>query len=40
MNGNKNVDPARYNYDNVMLKVYEYCDYYYNKYKKDDTNKI
>ena len=40
MNGNKNVDPARYNYDNVMSKVYEYCDYYYNKYKKDDTNKI
>ena len=35
INGNKSVDPARYNYDNVMFKVYEYCDYYYNKYNKD-----
>ena len=35
INGNKSIDPARYNYDNVMNKVYEYCDYYYNKYNKD-----
>jgi hypothetical protein len=34
MNGKKSVDPTKYNYDNVMIKVYEYCDYYYNKYKK------
>jgi hypothetical protein len=40
INKDKNMDPARYTYDNVMDKVYEYCDYYYNKYKKDDTNKI
>ena len=38
INGNKSIDPARYNYDNVMNKVYEYCDYYYNKYKPKDNS--
>ena len=35
INGNRSVDPARYTYENVMYKVYEYCDYYYNKYNND-----
>ena len=35
MNGKTNTDPARYEKVSVMHKVYEYCDYYYNKYKKD-----
>ena len=36
MNGKTNTDPARYEKVSVMHKVYEYCDYYYNKYKKDE----
>ena len=36
INGKRSVDPAEYTYENVMHKVYEYCDYYYNKYKKDE----
>ena len=35
MNGKRNTDPARYEKASIMHKVYEYCDYYYNKYKKD-----
>ena len=35
MNGKVNTDPARYERESIMHKVYEYCDYYYNKYKKD-----
>ena len=35
MNGKRNVDPNRYAKESIMHKVYEYCDYYYNKYKKD-----
>ena len=34
MNGKASVDPAKYEVESVMHKVYEYCDYYYNKYKK------
>ena len=36
MNGKRNTDPARYEKASIMHKVYEYCDYYYNKYKKDE----
>ena len=36
MNGKVNTDPAKYERDSIMHKVYEYCDYYYNKYKKDE----
>ena len=35
MNGKRNTDPARYEKASIMHKVYEYCDYYYNKYNKD-----
>ena len=35
MNGKTNTDPAKYEKISVMHKVYEYCDYYYDKYKKD-----
>ena len=35
MNGKRNTDPNRYKKESIMHKVYEYCDYYYNKYKKD-----
>ena len=35
MNGKTNVDPNKYKKESIMHKVYEYCDYYYNKYKKD-----
>ena len=35
MNGKTNTDPSRYKKESIMHKVYEYCDYYYNKYKKD-----
>jgi hypothetical protein len=35
MNGKRNTDPAKYERESIMHKVYEYCDYYYNKYKKD-----
>ena len=35
MNGKTNTDPAKYEKASIMHKVYEYCDYYYNKYKKD-----
>ena len=36
MNGKRNTDPNKYIQDIIMQKVYEYCDYYYNKYKKDE----
>ena len=36
MNGKVNTDPAKYEKESIMHKVYEYCDYYYNKYKKDE----
>ena len=36
MNGKVNTDPAKYERESIMHKVYEYCDYYYNKYKKDE----
>ena len=36
MNGKANTDPAIYEKESIMHKVYEYCDYYYNKYKKDE----
>jgi len=36
MNGKVNTDPAKYEVESIMHKVYEYCDYYYNKYKKKD----
>ena len=36
MNGKKHTDPNKYERDSIMHKVYEYCDYYYNKYKKDE----
>ena len=36
MNGKTNTDPAKYEKESIMHKVYEYCDYYYNKYKKDE----
>ena len=29
-------DPGRYTKWEAMEKVYEYCDYYYNKYNKDE----
>ena len=35
MNGKTNTDPNKYERDSILHKVYEYCDYYYNKYKKD-----
>ena len=35
MNGKRNIDPSKYERESIMHKVYEYCDYYYNKYKKD-----
>ena len=35
MNGKTNTDPNKYMKKSIMHKVYEYCDYYYNKYKKD-----
>ena len=35
MNGKRNTDPNKYKKESIMHKVYEYCDYYYNKYKKD-----
>jgi len=35
INGKKHTDPAKYERDSIMHKVYEYCDYYYNKYNKD-----
>jgi len=35
MNGKTNTDPKKYKKESIMHKVYEYCDYYYNKYKKD-----
>ena len=34
MNGKKSTDPKLYLKENIMHKVYEYCDYYYNKYGK------
>ena len=36
MNGKTNTDPNKYKKESIMHKVYEYCDYYYNKYKKDE----
>tara|TARA_B100001250_G_C19593130_1_gene697248 strand:+ start:676 stop:834 length:159 start_codon:yes stop_codon:yes gene_type:complete len=36
MNGKRNTDPAKYEKASIMHKVYEYCDYYYNKYNKKD----
>ena len=33
---NEHQDPNRYDKEDVMEKVYEYCDYYYNKYKKNE----
>ena len=36
MNGKTSTDPNKYKKESIMHKVYEYCDYYYNKYKKDD----
>ena len=35
MNGKRYTDPKKYEKASIMHKVYEYCDYYYNKYKKD-----
>tara|TARA_R100000700_G_scaffold13854_1_gene19578 strand:- start:194 stop:457 length:264 start_codon:yes stop_codon:yes gene_type:complete len=35
INGKTNTDPNKYMKESIMHKVYEYCDYYYNKYKKD-----
>ena len=35
MNGKTSTDPNKYKKESIMHKVYEYCDYYYNKYKKD-----
>ena len=35
MNGKKHTDPNKYESDSILHKVYEYCDYYYNKYKKE-----
>ena len=32
MNGKTFTDPKKYIKDIIMQKVYEYCDYYYNKY--------
>ena len=34
MNGKTSTDPNKYIKDIIMQKVYEYCDYYYNKYGK------
>ena len=34
MNGKKHTDPNKYERDSILHKVYEFCDYYYNKYKK------
>ena len=34
MNGKTSTDPKLYLKENIMHKVYEYCDYYYNKYGK------
>ena len=36
INGKRNVDPNKYAKESIMHKVYEYCDYYYNKYNKDE----
>jgi hypothetical protein len=36
LRGNVNQDPGRYTKWEAMEKVYEYCDYYYNKYNKKD----
>ena len=36
MNNKRNTDPNKYEKEGIMHKVYEYCDYYYNKYKKDE----
>ena len=35
INGKNSIDPGKYEKATIMHKVYEYCDYYYNKYKKD-----
>ena len=34
MNGKTSTDPRLYLKENIMHKVYEYCDYYYDKYGK------
>ena len=34
MNGKTSTDPKLYLKENIMHKVYEYCDYYYDKYGK------
>ena len=34
MNGKTSTDPKRYLKESIMHKVYEYCDYYYDKYGK------
>ena len=36
INGKKSFDPIKYPKDEVMNKVYKYCEYYYKKYKKDE----
>tara|TARA_R100001460_G_scaffold500_4_gene2448 strand:+ start:276 stop:536 length:261 start_codon:yes stop_codon:yes gene_type:complete len=34
MSGKTSTDPKLYLKENIMNKVYEYCDYYYDKYGK------
>ena len=34
INGKTSIDPKRYLKESIMHKVYEYCDYYYDKYGK------
>ena len=34
INGKTSTDPKRYLKESIMHKVYEYCDYYYDKYGK------
>ena len=35
-----NLDPKDYDKKDVMEKVYEYCDYYYNKYSNKEIEAI
>ena len=38
--GKRNLDPKTYDKKNVMEKVYEYCEYYYNKYSNKEIEAI
>ena len=35
INGGVNTDPVNYSGEDALRKMYEYYDYYYNKYNED-----